>query len=98
MKSDIENVLHWLHSKDETHWEDQSELMEEILWDLRRSVGPLTRREKTGSRSAQMPTYVPGSDKMMAAIPHVQQMLFEMRSRNRSAAIESGRLALAALG
>jgi hypothetical protein len=72
MKSEIERVVQWLQSKDETHWAEQIDLLEEVLWDLRR-------------------------DNMRAAIPHVERMLSEMWSRNRTAAITSGGAAVAAL-
>jgi hypothetical protein len=95
--SQIESVVQWLQGTDETQWQDQFDLIQESTSELGRMSGPLPGQSKTGTRSVQRPVYAPGSEGMRAAIPHLQDMLVRIRSRDRAGAIESGLAALASL-
>src|SRR4051812_43165446 len=98
-RADIESVVQWLESvdEDEAHWEDQIDLTTDALSELRRMSAGTVRLDKTGSRSAERPTFTPESRKAAAAIPHVDAMVRAMFSRSRTVALESGKAALAVL-
>jgi len=96
-KDSLKAMLEWLDGADEGGWEDQIELGEECRSDMERMARPIYRRNKTGSHSAQGRERNPDAERLNRAIPHVRAMLRAMRSRNRAAALEHGRLALAAM-
>lgn len=96
-KSTIESVLEWLKGTDEEGWPDQLAALEESIVELERMSSPLLSRSKSGSRSAAMPIFAPGSEKMRMALQHLERLIFEMSRHNRVAAIEAGTEALAVL-
>jgi hypothetical protein len=92
-KDSLKSILEWLDGTDEGGWEDQIELGEECRSDMERMARPIYRR----SRSAQGPERNPDAERLNRAIPHIRAMLTAMGSRNRAAALEHGRTALAAM-
>ena len=96
-KDSLKSILGWLEGTDDTGWGHQIELGEECRSDMERMARPIYRRDKTGSHSAQTPERNPDSERLNRAIPHVRAMLTAMGSRNRAAALEHGRAALAAM-
>lgn len=94
-KDSLKTILEWLDGTDEAGWEDQIGLGEECRADMERMARPSYRRDKTAY--GQGPQRNPDAPKLNRAIPHVRAMLNAMRIRNRAAASEHGRAALAAL-
>lgn len=93
----LEGIVRWLESIDEEQWENQIHLTTEARYELQRMSDGSVRMDKTGGRSAQMPTFSPESRKAAAAIPAVEEMIQDMMERNRPSAIEHGRAALTRL-
>ena len=89
----LKSILEWLEATDETGWEGEIELAETCRSDMERLARPRYGRTKR----SQGPERNPDAPKLNRAIPHVRAMLTAMRSRNRAAALEHGRLALAAM-
>jgi hypothetical protein len=96
-KDDIESIVQWLEGVDEDQWHDQIELASEAISELRRIARGSVRGDKTGSRSAQMPTFTDESKKASPAIQQVNAMIVAMRRRDRKLAVAYGRAALALL-
>jgi hypothetical protein len=96
-KDSLKSILEWLDGTDEAGWEDHIELGEECRSDMERMARPIYRRDKTGSRGAPGPERNPDAERLNRATPHVRGMLGAMRSRNRAAALEHGRAALAVM-
>lgn len=96
-KDSLKGILEWLEGTDEGGWEDQIKLGEECRSDMERMARPIYGRDKTRKRSAQGPERNPDAGRLNRAIPHVRAMLTAMRSRNRTAALEHGRAALAVM-
>jgi hypothetical protein len=96
-RADLENVIQWLRSNDESQWDDQISLLSETISKLQRMARPIRRPEKTGSRSAESNFFSIEANAITVAMPQLRNMLSAMRSRNRPAAIESGEAALSLL-
>lgn len=94
-KEALENILKWLEGSDEAGWESQIESGEAAREDMERMARPDYHRGRgRGITQAQLD---PNAPKLNKAIPHVRAMLTAMQSRNRAAALEHGRLALAVM-
>ena len=92
-RNSLKNILQWLEGTDDAGWENQIELGEECRSDMERMARPIYRRNRT----FQPPERNPDAAKLDRASPHVRAMLHAMRSRNRTAALEHGRAALAVM-
>ncbi len=89
----LKSILEWLAGTDEAEWERQIESGEECRSEMERMARPVYGR----TRRSQGPERNPDTPKLNRAIPHVRAMLTAMRSRNRAAALEHGKAALAAM-
>ena len=87
-KSSVGSVLQWLNGTDETQWQSQTSLLRQTIAEFKRMSAPLHSKSKTGSRSAQIPTYDPASQKAGEAIPHLERMMYEMLGRKRAEAVD----------
>jgi hypothetical protein len=96
-KNSLKNIIEWLEGTDDAGWEDQIELGEQCRSDMERMARPIYRRDKMGSGSAQPSERNPEAARLNRANPHVRAMLNTMRSRNRAAALEHGKAALAVM-
>jgi hypothetical protein len=96
-KEALKNILDWLDGTDEAGWESQIELGEQCRSDMERMARPIYRGAKARSHGALGPERSPDAGKLNRAIPHVRAMLTAMRNRNRTAALEHGRAALAVM-
>ena len=94
-KDSLKTILEWLDGTDEAGWERQIEVGEECRADMERMARPTYRRDKAAY--AQGPQRNPDAPRLNRAIPHVRAMLNAMLSRNRAAASEHGKAALAVL-
>jgi hypothetical protein len=96
-RTELENIVEWLRGQDESQWENQVGLLSGTIYDVREMAHPITRRDETGSRSLE-PDLIPvEAVRIMAAMPHLGEMLDAMRRRNRETAVEYGQASLALL-
>jgi len=96
-KNSLKSILDWLAGTDEGGWEHQIELGEQCKSDMERLARPIYRGAKARSHGALGPERDPNAGKLNRATPHVRAMLTAMRNRNRAAALEHGRAALAVM-
>jgi len=96
-KDSLKKILEWLDGTDKAGWERQIESGEECRSDMERMARPIYSGARKGSHVAQGPERNPDAGRLNRAIPHVRAMLTAMRNRNRTAAVEHGRAALAVM-
>ena len=100
-KDEIADIVQWLEDEnedeDEDQWEDQIDTADEALAALRRISTPPPRRDKTGTRSAEMPTFSEESKQAGLVVQQVNAMIVAMRRKDRKVAAAYGRAALALL-
>jgi hypothetical protein len=95
-KNSLKNVLEWLDGSDHARWERQIELGEECRSEMERLARPKYGGARKGSHTFG-PERDPDAGRLDRAIPHVRAMLSAMRNRNRAAALEHGRAAMAVM-
>ncbi len=95
-KNSLKNIVDWLDGDDKAGWERQIELAEECRSDMERTARPKYSGARKGSHTFG-PERNPDAGKLNRAIPHVRAMLAALRNRNRAAALEHGRAAMAAM-
>jgi len=95
-KTSLKGIMEWLEGSDHAGWERQIEVAEECRSDMERTARPKYSGARKGSH-AFGPERNPDAGKLNRATPHVRAMLSAMRSRNRAAALEHGKAALAAM-
>jgi hypothetical protein len=95
-KDTLKNIVEWLDGTDEAGWERQIERGEECRSDMERMARPIYAGARKGGH-AFGPERNPDAGRLNRATPHVRAMLTAMRSRNRAAALEHGRAALAVM-
>lgn len=96
-KTSLKNILEWLDGTDETEWDRQIQLGEECRSDMERMARPIYTGAKARSHGALGPERGPNAGKLDRAIPHVRAMLHAMQNRNRAAAVEHGKAAIAVM-
>lgn len=84
IKADIVSVFQWLHGTDEAQWEVQAVVLADAISDAGLMLLPQTRPDKTGTRSQEPPTILPGTREMGKALPHLRAMLGAVHRRNKS--------------
>lgn len=87
-KTSLKSIVEWLEGTDDAGWEAQIEAGEGCRSDMERMARPNYRRDRDRN---------PDSGRLNRATPHLRAMLTAMRSRNRAAALEHGRAALAVM-
>ena len=97
VEDSLKKILDWLDGTDEAGWERQIELGEQCRSDMERVARLVYRGAKARSHSALGPEHSPDAGRLNRAIPHVLAMLTAMRNRNRAAALEHGRAAMAVM-
>lgn len=95
-QTSLKNIVDWLAGTDEAGWERQIELAEQCRSEMERLARPIYSGARKGSHTFG-PQRNPDSGKLNRAAPHVRAMLTAMRNRNRAAALEHGRAALAVM-
>lgn len=93
----LKNIVEWLEGSDESDWEGRTAFAVQCISDMRLMAQPLRRNDKPVSFAEEMPVESPVAGKLSKAIPHAKAMLRSMRSRNRAAALQSGKATLAAM-
>ena len=88
-------IVHLLETADEVDWDDQGQSGRECLYEMHQMTRPTFRAYKKESTGAKWPSYLPDFGKLNRALPHVKSMVSAIRHQNRSAALISGKAALA---
>ncbi len=95
-KNTLKGIVEWLQDSDEAGWEAQIKNGEAVREDLERMARPDYHRGRSRGM-VQGTQRDPHAAKLNRAIPHVRAMLTAMMNRNRAAAVEHGRAALAVM-
>lgn len=95
-KDALANIVKWLEGSEDAGWEGQIQSGEATRDDMERMARPDYHRGQ-GKGSFQGSQLDPNAPKLNKAIPHVRAMLTAMQDRNRLAALEHGKLALAVM-
>jgi hypothetical protein len=96
-KNSLKKILEWLDGSDQAGWEHQIELGEQCQSEMERMARAIYRGAKARGHVAQGPERSPDAGKLNRAIPQLRAMLTAMRNRNRAAALEHGRAAMAVM-
>jgi hypothetical protein len=96
-KNSLKNILEWLDGTDDAGWDRQIELGEQCQCKMERIARVIYRGAMARGHGAQGPERNPDAGKLNRATPHVRAMLTAMRSRNRAAALEQGKAAMAVM-
>ena len=92
----LRTILVSLQSAEKVRWEDQAELASECSYEMHQMARPLYRGYRTDPVK-KAPVLVMVSERAARAIPHVKSMARAIRRKDQTAAVESGRAALAEL-
>jgi hypothetical protein len=95
--TDLKNIVQWLRGRDESKWEEQTELLSEtiaIFKELSRPTPPLDSGQTPGRELYSFPA-LPA--RINEAMPHMRGMLAAMHVRSRQDALEYGEAALSLL-
>lgn len=95
-KNSLKNIVDWLEGSDEAGWERQIELGGACRSEMERLARPKYSGPRKGSHTFG-PERNPDAGKLNRAIPHVRAMLHAMQKRNRAAALEHSRAAMAVM-
>jgi len=95
-KNSLKSIVEWLDGTDEAGWERQIELGEQCRSEMERTARPKYSGARKGSHQFG-PERNPDAGKLNRAASHVRAMLSAMRNRNRAAALEHGRAAMAVM-
>jgi hypothetical protein len=93
--TDIKNIVQWLRSGDESHWEEKIRSLLETVSELK-ELGHPPPHESPGP-SAESKVFSPEANAINVAMPQLIKMLEAMRDHNREAALEHGQTALGLL-
>jgi hypothetical protein len=93
-RTDLKTIVQRLRASDDSQWEEQIRLLSDTMAVLTDMSRPITRRDKTGSRSIEPDLLPPGAAKINAAMPYLRGMLAAMFGHNRKEALEYGETAL----
>jgi hypothetical protein len=92
----LKSIVDWPEGSDHAGWERQIELGEECRSEMERLARPICSGIRKGSHAFGSERN-PDAGKLNRAAPPVQAMLTAIRNRNRSAALEHGRAAMAVM-
>jgi len=95
-KDAIQNVLKWLEQSDDAGWDSQIASGEAARADMERMARPDYHRGH-GKSTFQGQQRDPNANRLNKAIPHVRAMLTAMQNRDRAAALEHAKVALAVM-
>jgi hypothetical protein len=93
-KALLQDMLDSLEKQRKLEWDYQVESCYECLYQMHQMCRPRYRAYQTGA-SGKWPVYVPNSERLSRAIPHVKLMLAAIRRKSRAMARKSGNAALA---
>jgi hypothetical protein len=87
-------IVHSLEISGEAGWDDQIEFGQECLYEMHQMTRPAHRAYKAMSLD-RWPTHIPDSERLHRAMPCVKAMVSAIRRKDRAAAVESGKAAIA---
>ena len=90
-------IVQLLETADQVDWDDQGQSGRECLYEMHQMTRPTFQAYKMDSKDSKWPLHLPDSAKLNNALPHVKAMVTAIRHRDRSAALISGKAALAAM-
>jgi hypothetical protein len=94
-KTLLRTIVQSLETTDEGTWEDQTESAQECVFEMHQMNHALSMELRPGGVNKRFPVANPHCQKLDRAMPHVKSMMTAIRRRDKAAALESGRLALA---
>jgi plasmid stabilization system protein ParE len=101
LRADIERIVRWLRSNDETDWDEQTRSLSQTIADLqelpRTGMGVAETIGSKERRSAEAESFSPEATAIHVAMPQLVQMLGAMHIRNRELAVKHGEEALGLL-
>lgn len=90
----LRGIVLSLESANKIRWDEQVELASECSYEIHQMARPLYHGYRTDPMN-KVPVLVPVSQRAARAIPHVKSMVRAIRRKDQTAAVESGRAALA---
>jgi hypothetical protein len=94
-KTFLGTIIQSLETTEEGTWEDQIESAQECVFEMHQMNHALSMEVRSEAVNKRFPVANPHCQKLELAMPHVKAMMTAIRRRDRTAALESGRLALA---
>ncbi|HTT61221.1 MAG TPA: hypothetical protein VMG35_05250 [Bryobacteraceae bacterium] len=91
----LRTLIQSLEVADEGAWEDRIESARECIFEMHQMNRALSMELRSDAGSQRVPAANPHCQKIDRAMPHVKSMMYAIRRRDKAAALESGRLALA---
>ena len=88
-------IVRLLETANEVDWDDQSQSGKECLYEMHQMTRPAFQAYRMDSKDAKWPLHLPDFAKLTRALPHVKAMASAIRQHDRSAALVSGKAALA---
>jgi hypothetical protein len=92
-KTLLRTIIQSLETTDEVAWQDQIESAQNCVFEMHQMNHALAMVSEGVKK--RLPVANPHCEKLDRAMPHVKTMMTAIRRRDQSAALESGRLALA---
>jgi len=89
------SILQSLETDDLTRWDDQTESGNACLYEMHQMCAPLYRAYRSDPQNTNSVAQTSFPDKLNRAMPHVRLMVIAIRHKDRTRAIQSGKLALA---
>lgn len=101
-RAELENIVQWLQSNDESQWDEQTRLLSETISGLQDVFNQKAQgaTQTTGSAerpSAESETFSPEATAINVAMRQLMKMLKAMHDHNRAGALEYGETALGLL-
>ena len=90
-------IVQLLETADQVDWDDQGQSGRECLYEMHQMTRPTLQAYRMDSTDSKWSLHLPDSAKLNKALPHVKAMVTAIRHRDRSAALISGKAALAAM-
>lgn len=88
-------IVQLLETAIEVDWDDQGLSGRECLYEMHQMTRPAFQAYRMDSKDTKWPLYLPDFAKLSRALPHVKAMVSAIRHHDRSAALISGKAALA---
>lgn len=88
-------IVHSLETTDEEAWEDHIESARECVFEMHQMNHALSMEVGTEGVNKRFPAANPHCQRLNRAMPHVKSMMTAIRRRDKTAALENARLALA---
>ncbi|MBZ5591242.1 MAG: hypothetical protein LAP39_03335 [Acidobacteriia bacterium] len=91
----LQSILRSLEKVDEAEWDDLNESGKQCLYEMHAMSKPLYKGYRTEGPKGRAAVLAPVFENAHRAIPHGKAMVHAIRRKDRAAALESGRAAIA---